>query len=451
MTDTFVDWRDALARFAVSPGGDAVAAPTKSDERRASAKIVAGVAVIGAGVVGLAVAQRLAEEADDVLLIEAGAPRFGSSMANAGHLVTASHVLPFARPGVIRTGVASLVKRDGALAFNARNLTTVLPWFASFVRSCSKNNLLRATPALLRLSYMSSQALDELTSSTGLTIRSAGLLEVYFSTRALRNGLRHASELGNLGVRHEEVDADLVSRSSPLLRMEPAGALRFCDDKSVDPSLLWQTLKAEATAKGVGLLVATAKRIVREEGSVTIETELGPVRARRAVIAAGAWSGALVRQLGVRTNLTAAKGYSITLQGLQDRLAEPMLLFEPHLAVNPLEQGLRVSARYEVTSPSDRNLSKARVKHLLQHAARYLDIGDGSTLTFAWTGNRPATSDGFPMIGSVPSTPEVVVCSGHGMTGSSTALGSAALVADLLAGRPVPSEVTVLAPGRWRR
>jgi len=341
--------------------------------------------------------------------------------------------------------------RDGALAFNPRNLTTVLPWFARFVRSCSRDNLLRATPALLCLSHMSSQALDELASSTGLPIRSTGVLEVYFSARALRTGLRHASELGSLGVRHTEVDADTVSRSSPLLRARPAGALRFCDDKSVDPGLLWQTLKADATSRGVGLLRATAKRIVRGHGSVTVETELGSVRAGHAVIAAGAWSETLTRGLGVRINLAAAKGYSITLEGLQDRLAEPMLLFDPHLAINPLAQGLRVSARYEVTAPSDRRLNKARVKHLLQCAARYLDIGDGSALSYAWTGNRPATSDGFPVIGQVPSAPEIVVCSGHGMTGSSTALGSAALVADLVAGRPVPSELVVLAPGRRQR
>jgi ribulose 1,5-bisphosphate synthetase/thiazole synthase len=100
VTDTFVDWREALADFAVSPGGD-IAAMTKRAEPRATPRIDAGVAVIGAGVVGLAVARRLAEEVDNVLLIEAGAPRFGTSMANAGHLV-ASHVLPFARPGVLR-------------------------------------------------------------------------------------------------------------------------------------------------------------------------------------------------------------------------------------------------------------------------------------------------------------------------------------------------------------
>lgn len=449
VTDTFVDWREALADFAVSPGGD-IAAMTKRAEPRATPRIDAGVAVIGAGVVGLAVARRLAEEVDNVLLIEAGAPRFGTSMANAGHLV-ASHVLPFARPGVLRSGLASLAKRDGALALSPRNLTTALPWFARFARSCSKDNLLRATPALLCLSKMSSQALDELASSTGLPISSAGLLEVYFSARALRSGRMHASELVHLGVRHEEVDADSVSRSSPLLRMRPNRALRFCDDRSVDPGLLWEALKADAASKGVGLLRATARRIVAGHGSVTVETELGSVRAGHAVIAAGAWSETLTRGLGFRLNLAAAKGYSITLHGAQDRLAEPMLLDDPHLAINPLAQGLRVSARYEVTSPSDRTLKEARVKQLLRCAAKYLDIGDGSTLSYAWTGNRPATSDGFPVIGPVPSAPEVVVCSGHGMTGSSTALGSAALVADFVAGRHVANELAVLAPGRGRR
>jgi len=448
VTDCFGDWRDALARFAVTPAGDAVIAPTRRSGARATAGIEATVAVVGAGVVGLAVARRLAEEVDNVLLIEAGAPRFGTSMTNAGHLV-ASHVLPFARPGLVRWGVASLARHDGAFAFNPRHLATLLPWFTGFVRSCSQYNLARATPAISWLARTSSQELDKLVSSTGRpATRSDGLLEVYFSPRTLKAGRRHANELAHLGVRHKEVDASSVLASSPLVRIRPIGALRFCDDRSLDPGQLWETLKADSAARGVGLLLATVTRVAQGYRGVTIETDVGTVRAGHVIIAAGAWSAGLTRGMGARICMAAAKGYSVTLQGPQARLAEPMLLSDPHLAINPLAQGLRVSARYEVTAPSDRRLKRAQVKALLERAARYLDIGDGSTLTYAWTGNRPATSDGFPVIGRMPVAPEIVVCSGHGMTGSSTALGSAVLVADLVAGRPVPSELAVLAPGR---
>ena len=99
------------------------------------------VAVIGAGVVGLAVSRRLAaEDGRKVLIIETGAPTFGTSMANAGH-VAGSYVLPFTRPGVVRSGLASLLRHDGAFALDTRRLGIVVPWLVGFVRSCSEENV----------------------------------------------------------------------------------------------------------------------------------------------------------------------------------------------------------------------------------------------------------------------------------------------------------------------
>ena len=155
---------------------------------------------------------------------------------------------------------------------------------------------------------------------------------------------------------------------------------------------------------------------------------MGTVVADRVVVAAGAWSRMLLDDLGVHLNLAAAKGYSITVQGPQDRLATPMVLMEPHLALNPLPQGLRISSRYEVTSPGDRRLDGARLRKLVRSASLHLEIGANPEIAYAWTGNRPAMADGFPVIGPVPSAPEVIVCTGHGMIGTTTALGSAVLV-----------------------
>lgn len=438
--------RAALAGFEVLDSTLALVEPARAARRPEDGPLRVDVAVVGAGVVGLAVAARLADEVEDVLVIDGGSPRFGTSLANAGHIVS-SDVLPFAHPGMVMTGLESLAKGGGVFGVSARHLYTVLPWLVGFARSCSQDNVVRATPALSWLATSSARELEQLAArSDHLPLQSGGLLDLFYSERSLEDGRRHAERIGRLGVRCEEVAVDEVLSASPLLRRPPVGALRLPDDFSVDPLLLWRALRSEASSKKVGLLAATVRKVVAETGSVLLDTDSGPVRAGHVVIAAGAWSGSLARQLDVRLGLAAAKGYSVTLRHPQAALAEPLVLMDPHVAVNSFEQGLRISSRYEVTSPDDRRLRTWRIRQLLGVAAKYLHIGDRPGLLYSWTGNRPATSDGFPVIGATPRSPRVIFCTGHGMLGSSIALGSAFVVADLVTGRAIAPELKVLAP-----
>lgn len=440
------DRRAALAGFDVSDDTLTLVGSPKP-EGTAPVDLSVGTAVIGAGVIGLAVASRLAEEGGDVLVVEGGSPRFGTSLANAGHMVS-SDVLPFAHPGMVMTGLESLIRGGGVFGVNGRHLYTVLPWLVGFARSCSEANVRRAAPAISWLGVTNARELEQLSERSGLPLRSGGLLEVFYSTRSLDKGRLHAERIRGLGVKSEEVAVDELMSSSPLLSLRPVGAVRLLDDLSADPLLLWRALKSEAAAKGAGLLPATVRSIVPGASSVRLVTDNGTVRADNVVVAAGAWSGALARQVGVRVRLAAAKGYSVTLEHPRDAISDAMILMDPHVAVNSFEQGLRISSRYEVTAPEDRKLHAWRVNQLLRVASKYLRIGDHPDVRYSWTGNRPAMSDGFPVIGAVPSCPRVILCSGHGMLGSSTALSSALMVADLVAGRPISRELMVLAPTR---
>ncbi len=409
-----------------------------------------GVVVVGGGIVGVAVAARLASDGHDVLIVDSGQPRFGSSLGNAGHIVD-SFVLPFARPGMVASGLVSLARRDGAFALNPRHAGVVAPWLVRFARSCTAANVKRAAPALVWLSRASREALDELTATRtelSLSLRSNGVLLVYNTSRSLAAGRREAGEVAEYGIAWREVEAAEVLACSPRLRPGIAGAILFCDDRSLDPEQFWRTLADLGKSRGVRTMRATARRLLQSGSSVLVHTDEGTLSAGHVVVAAGAWSGELLAGLGVRLPLAAAKGYSVTLASQAVGLAGPMLLHEPHLALNPLESGLRITGRHENTSPNDRKTSSRRVGEVIAGARRYLRLDDPLPAEQVWTGNRPASADGFPVIGVVPSADRVVVCTGHGMTGTSTALGSASLVADLVARRACPPQLRVLAPGR---
>nr|MCH9840796.1 FAD-dependent oxidoreductase [Actinomycetes bacterium] len=67
--------------------------------------------IIGGGIIGVSIASQLVDR--DVTILDSGAPKYGTSIGNAGHVVV-SHAQPFAAPGMIGMGAKSLLAADGA-------------------------------------------------------------------------------------------------------------------------------------------------------------------------------------------------------------------------------------------------------------------------------------------------------------------------------------------------
>ena len=409
--------------------------------------IAADVVVVGGGIVGVAVAYRLAVDGRQVMVVDPDDHRFGTSMRNAGHYV-GSHLHPMAQPGMVRSGLVSLLKRDGAFAVNPRYLKTALPWLLEFARACKPANVERATPALRWLAKTSADALDELVADRGSpAVTAKGLLEVYYSRATLEGGRARARELRGLGLQSEEREASRVLSDSPRLVARPTGAICFSDDRSLDPAEFWTVLRDAASSLGAATFRGEVLSLEPSESDVVVLGRDMTITASRVVVAAGAWSSRIAG-MGDTTRLQAAKGYSVTLSGESTGLSGPMTLFDPHLAVNPLAGGLRISSRFEITDPDDRRLDLRRTAAMLRLARRYMELDDEAQSRSEWTGNRPAPTGGFPVIGTIPATERVILCTGHGMIGTSAALGSAVLVSDLIAGRPIRPELAVLAPRR---
>jgi D-amino-acid dehydrogenase len=401
------------------------------------------IVVVGGGIVGMAAAYRLARDGWKVVVLDPGDHRFGTSMRNAGQYV-ASHVHPMAEPGMVRSGLVSLLKRDGAFAVNPRYLKTAIPWLVEFTRYCKPANVERVAPALRWLANTSADALEELVEEQGSPdVCADGLLEVYYGRASLEKGLRRAGELGlNCEVRNPT----RVLADSPRLLARPSGAVCYVDDRSLDPAEFWRVLRDAAEALGVAIFRDEVVGLEPSDSDVVVRAKDMTIKAGRVVLCAGAWSSQIAGRLGRHTRLRAAKGYSITLPGCSTGLSGPMLLFDPHLAVNPLDSGLRISSRFEITDPDDRRLDLRRTSAMLRLARRYLELDGPPEALSEWTGNRPAPTGGFPVIGAFPTARRIILCTGHGMIGTSVALGSAALVSAIVAERAVPPELAMLAP-----
>ena len=89
------------------------------------------VAIVGAGVIGLAIAVRLAGEGREVVLIEPNEPGSGASYGNAGTIADYA-VSPVGTPAVLRSLPALLLDRDSPLAIRPAALPALAPWLIRF-------------------------------------------------------------------------------------------------------------------------------------------------------------------------------------------------------------------------------------------------------------------------------------------------------------------------------
>lgn len=409
------------------------------------------VVVIGGGIVGRSVASSAARRGMSVIVVEPMSATFGTSSANAGHLVP-SHCVPFAAPGMVRAGLRSLAARDGAFAIAPRAAIGLVPWLWRFSRSSTKANVERGVPALRHLLEATVDELHRLRAAgASLDAADGGILQVCSSVAGLKSLHHEAQEWGKWGVRTEELGAAALRAEEPLLNDSVAGALRLSDDGRFDPALLLAAVTEEGHRHGVETLTARVARIEpRGDQLARVHTSDGVLDARRVVVAAGVWTMSLCRPLGARLPIVAARGNSVTLPDTA-RPNSPMLLVEQRMALSPLAQGLRLTGGFRLTRPSDRAVDPKRSRELVERAAQVLTIPGDTPPANEWTGLRPATTDGLPIIGALAGAPTIIVAAGHGMLGSTTGPGTGEVVAALLAGDSLPFDAATVSPDRFAR
>jgi D-amino-acid dehydrogenase len=403
----------------------------------------ADVLVIGGGIIGVAVAAAL--KGQSVIVLDAGAPAFGTSSANAGHIVV-SHATPFAAPGMVGQGIRSLLARDGAFALSPRLPLSGLTWLARFTAHCTARNAEALTPGMLSLLRNSVSGVRSL----GIPTSSQPIWEVFAGNGSQKRATHEADHMRALGIDSALIDPELVSESEPLLISHNLSVVELREDFGVDPQLLWETLKV-ANEQATFLTNHTADAIDTTTDGVQVHVGATTLRARKLVIAAGAWTPIVTRLLGISLPIIAAKGYSITVPELENNVHHPMIFADEKFVVNPLGNSLRISSRFELTRANDRSIDPRQIRHMYAQAKTVVDLPDlpQSLESLApWTGVRPASADGAPYIGPLPGMPHVVVASGHGMIGTSSAMGTADLVARYIRGGSITTAELALTPNR---
>jgi D-amino-acid dehydrogenase len=412
------------------------------------------VAVVGAGVVGLACAWELRRRGADVAVLERAGVGGGVSRGNTGW-VSPSLTYPLPAPGMVREGLRQLLTGGEAFVLRPSLDPAFVRWLLSFRRNCTSARFDTGIRALLALNRRTLQLFDAYRDAgvafemhtAGLVVaaRTRGGLDLY------RRTFQRLRELGYEGGSIDELDAAALAALEPALDRARVGAgLHARVDRFVRPEQLTAGLAERLRADGVEIHEGCELRtLARSDGGWALETTSGPVAAQRLVIAAGLPTAPLLRLLGVRVPLMGARGYSVTVAGRGTPPRHALYLAEAKLGLSPFDDGVRVAGVFELGASND-DVSPAVGERLLAAARPYLAgwQPDADGPVEAWAGLRPATPDGLPLIGALPGLDDIYLATGHGMLGVTLAPATADLLAPLvLEGRAAP-ELTPFDPAR---
>ena len=408
------------------------------------------VIVVGGGAIGVACAYELVQRGASVVVIESGdVPGFACSYGNAG-LISPSHCIPLARPGIARR-IPGWLRPGGSVYVKPRASVSFARFGVSLLRSSGEERMLAGLRVLRDLSRVSQACFEEL-ARAGLAFgyRRAGVMNVAATKAGFAELVADAELLEREGFDPELLDATQAGALEPLLRDDVAGAVHWAEDAHCDPADYVAEVARAAEASGVRFeLGVRASRLVRgADGSVArVDTSDGSFRAPTVVLAAGAWTAALARTAGSSIPLEPGRGYHVHAPS-GPRLQMPLIFHEHVFAATPLGDGLRLAGTMDFVG-LDLRYDESRARRLADDASRYLrELGTLSGSS-TWCGLRPCTPDSLPIVGRSGRVPNLILATGHGMLGLTLAPVTGVAVAQLVTGEPASAPVDALSPARF--
>lgn len=405
------------------------------------------IAIIGAGAVGLAIAEALLADGRDVTLLDPNGPGMGASYGNAGTIADYA-VMPVGSPDVLKNLPSLLFDPNSPLAIRRAALPALLPWLARFAWQSLPGPTRRNAGNIARLLADACPSWQDMAARIGASdiLQNRGCLYLYESRKAYDAAHTDMAFRRTQGITVDLINPDELHQMEPGLPAVEGGAAFF--PKAVflnDPGRMMRLLAAHV-GRSAPILRVRADRIERHMDGVMVTGHGLNLKARRVILAAGAHSRTLALQTGDKVPLDTERGYHVEWDMPTPRLTRPTCPTTRGFYLCPMQGRLRVAGTVELgglTAPP----SPHRIERLIEGArAIFPDLPAPSR---DWMGFRPSVPDSVPVIGPSRGGAEIIHAYGHGHIGLTLAPITARLVAALVAGRAPELDLTPYLPERF--
>lgn len=413
------------------------------------------VLIIGGGVIGLCSAWYLNQAGLNVVVIDKGEIGRGSSSGNAGMIVP-SHFIPLAAPGVIRQGLKWMLNPDSPFYIKPRANLDLVRWLWKFARAATQSHVERSMPLLLDMHLQSIALFEQLTADDSLSFgfEQNGILMLYHSQKGEDECHELVETASQFDLPLAMLSVSEVEKKLPDLDLTISGATWLPRDAHLNPLHLINSLHATLEKAGVVFFAESEVSAFETHNNriLGVQTDKGVFSGREVVLATGASSSEVAKQLKFSIPIQAAKGYSFMAPSLSGKLDIPLLLAEAKVAITPLAEGVRFAGTLEITD-AGLSINRRRVEAIRQAPSHYVPELEVSNEEMAkqniWAGMRPLTPDGLPIIGRTSSFKNLTIATGHAMMGVSLAPITGRVVSEIIAGTEPSIDLTYLSPERF--
>ena len=403
------------------------------------------VVIVGGGLQGLATAYSLLERGEKVLVLERSeATARETSFANAG-MITPSQATPWNSFSDIIKIFSGIGRKDSPMLLNLNSLPSLFFWGLRFLRNSSKSRFLRNSKHIFKLASYSKDLTKEirLINSLSYDVATNGTMKIFREQSDLERSLQITKKFSESNLNMKILNSNEVAAVEPALKevsQQLVGGILYPDDEIGDAYKFSKALEDLIRSKGGRIHVNTEiKRILVNKNAINgLVTDRVEIKAKYIVVAAGSWSYSLLKKLKLNLPVRPAKGYSLTFisSGLKGCPTIAVIDESMHTAITPLGNRIRIAGVAEFTGFDDA-IHHQRVEYLSNmlrsiypeiHSQIRIEEGE------AWCGFRPMSSDGLPYIGETR-IKGLYVNVGQGHLGWTCAMGSAALLADMIIGQ----------------
>jgi D-amino-acid dehydrogenase len=399
------------------------------------------VTVVGAGIVGTCCALQLRLDGHEVTLVDEREPGTATSFGNAGILSSGS-IMPYATPGLWKAAPGMLLDPLGPLMLSWRYLPRAAPWLLRYLAEGRTSRAHAVAAEMAPLTAAACDAHHSLMAAGDIEaelIRRDGYLHVWREAKGFEQTALQRALMAEHGIACEVLDGDGIAALEPGLARDFRHGFHVAEGGfAVEPVALTQAYAAAFEARGGSILRQRVTGFeMADPGPRRLVTDSAKHPLDLLLLAAGAWSRPLLRELGLDAPLESERGYHLSLRpGEGVALSRPVVVGKPRYTLAPMRDGLRLTMGAEfggLEAPPNYR----RIHRLVADANRALP-GLGDTVEREWMGHRPVLWDSKPAIGRSPHHDTVFYAFGHGHLGLTLGAVTARLIAELIGGQEPP-------------
>ena len=396
------------------------------------------VLIIGGGPIGLSCAYYLLKSGRQVTILDAHEIGKGSGSGNAGHIVP-SHIIPLAAPGVVTSALKWMLDpAHSPFGMKVSLDPKYISWLLQFVMACNEANVQRAISPLNSLGQLSAKNFAQLIAEEKFdcSYQEKGFLNLYKNEEGFHAGKHEAEFMQKHGIPINVYDKSKVHEVEPAALSDVIGGIHFTGDAHLNPAVFLKLLSERVRAMGAEMFENTSVTGFESmNGKITkVKTNAGDFESEQVILAAGAFTPLVARDLKLNIPIQPARGYSLTMTANKQMPRQALILGERRIAVSPLGNLLRFTGRLEVGNYSQMP-NPVWIQRIEDSVREYITLDEKLDIKETWAGLRPVTPDGMPIIGRSSRCKNLIVATGHAMLGLSLGPGTGQVVAELVNGQ----------------